>query len=324
VGDTLSVSSSSIGFPAFSCGWFVSGGTKTCPITDPGSGYTASTTYPGVALTGGSGTGAIATIVVNAYGEVASVTITNAGSHYVNGDVLSAAASALGGTAVTPFVYTVNSLNALTKAGGNINSANPLRISSNLPTPSPGGGEGPLYNSYVLEDSFGNYNPGAWTDYVQQEIGGLNQNATPWAMPINNVLQQAAFSFTGSIAPGTSSIKGSNLMPAPGWTVYDSASCLAPSGNTLQAISYAAGLIYISATSQTMTAGCSSDTLTITNGTITDTIPVTIPASTTPGYSVIANMVSPPSLTLGIELTDSKGCIPPNSWLSGYNLGSVS
>jgi len=59
-----------------------------------GSAYTNGT-YENIALTGGSGNGAIANIVVSG-GLVTSVTIINGGSQYVVGDVLSAATSTIG------------------------------------------------------------------------------------------------------------------------------------------------------------------------------------------------------------------------------------
>jgi hypothetical protein len=66
-------------------------GTKT-----PGSGYTNGT-YTGVSLTGGTGSGAVATIVV-AGNIVTTVTVTNFGNYYQVGDVLSATAASIGGT----------------------------------------------------------------------------------------------------------------------------------------------------------------------------------------------------------------------------------
>jgi hypothetical protein len=60
-----------------------------------GSGY-INGTYFGVPLTGGTGTGAAATVVVAA-GVVSLVTITDPGCQYVVGDVLSATAVSLGG-----------------------------------------------------------------------------------------------------------------------------------------------------------------------------------------------------------------------------------
>lgn len=62
----------------------------------PGTLYTAGT-YLGVALTGGSGTGATANITVAA-GAVTAVAIASPGTGYVAGDALSATAATLGGT----------------------------------------------------------------------------------------------------------------------------------------------------------------------------------------------------------------------------------
>lgn len=81
------------------------GGIQTLGAITPGTLYTAGT-YNNVPLTGGSGSGAMATITV-AGGAVTAVTITpqvglgtNAGpgSGYKVGDVLSAAAANIGGT----------------------------------------------------------------------------------------------------------------------------------------------------------------------------------------------------------------------------------
>jgi hypothetical protein len=62
----------------------------------PGAAYTNGT-YTAVPLTGGTGSGAIATIVV-AGNLVTTVTLTNGGNYYKVGDVLSAAAASIGGT----------------------------------------------------------------------------------------------------------------------------------------------------------------------------------------------------------------------------------
>lgn len=62
-----------------------------------GSGYVTGT-YNTVALTGGSGTGATATLVVNGSGAVSSVTLVSGGESYVVGDVLSTPNGNLGGS----------------------------------------------------------------------------------------------------------------------------------------------------------------------------------------------------------------------------------
>jgi len=61
-----------------------------------GSSYTNGT-YLNVSLTGGSGSGAVANIVVSG-GAVTSVTLTQGGTGYVAGNTLSAASSTIGGT----------------------------------------------------------------------------------------------------------------------------------------------------------------------------------------------------------------------------------
>lgn len=71
-------------------------GTGTGVPNVPGSGY-VNGTYSAVPLTGGSGSGALATISVSG-GAVTSVNVTNGGLRYALGDQLSAAASSLGGS----------------------------------------------------------------------------------------------------------------------------------------------------------------------------------------------------------------------------------
>ncbi len=69
---------------------------KTLGAITPGSGY-VNGSYINVTLTGGSGSGAKATIGVSG-GAVTTVTITARGAAYVVGDVLSATAASLGGS----------------------------------------------------------------------------------------------------------------------------------------------------------------------------------------------------------------------------------
>lgn len=79
-----------------------------------GTAYTNGT-YTGVPLTGGSGSGAVATIVVSG-GVVASVTLSAVGLNYLVGDTLSAAASSIGGTG-SGFSVPVSTLQSLSASG---------------------------------------------------------------------------------------------------------------------------------------------------------------------------------------------------------------
>jgi len=74
-----------------------------------GSGYTNGTYY-NVPLTGGTGTGAFASITV-ASGAVSAVAISTSGSQYLVGDVLSVSATYIGGAGTgfsVPVTYTTN------------------------------------------------------------------------------------------------------------------------------------------------------------------------------------------------------------------------
>lgn len=100
VGDVLTASAGSPGGL---------GGGLTGVSAIGGVGYTPGT-YTGVALSGGSGSLAVATIVVGASGAVTTVTPTTYGQDYVVGDQLTVAASLIGGTG-TGFAATVTSVN---------------------------------------------------------------------------------------------------------------------------------------------------------------------------------------------------------------------
>ena len=81
-------------------------------ITTVGSLYVPGV-YENVSLTGGSGSGATATIVVNSSGAVSSVTLNEGGQFYVVGNVLSASTTSLGG-AGSGFTATVNAVSNTT------------------------------------------------------------------------------------------------------------------------------------------------------------------------------------------------------------------
>jgi hypothetical protein len=89
----------------------------TVAITNAGSSYTNGT-YTSVALQGGSGTGALATVTV-AVNKIASVVITNAGSGYALTDTLTVLAASVGGTG-SGFVGTVSALTTFSPSSENL------------------------------------------------------------------------------------------------------------------------------------------------------------------------------------------------------------
>lgn len=90
----------------------VKGQISTISSTTLGSLYVPGT-YKQVPLTGGSGSGATATISVNSSGSVSSLTLNDGGQFYVVGDILSAATANLGG-AGSGFTATVTSISNAT------------------------------------------------------------------------------------------------------------------------------------------------------------------------------------------------------------------
>ena len=85
------------------------GAIGTLGTITPGTGYTNGT-YTGVALTGGTGTGAIATVVV-AGNVVTTVTITTAGTGYSPGDVLTGTVTGGTGWSVVVSGLVTNGIN---------------------------------------------------------------------------------------------------------------------------------------------------------------------------------------------------------------------
>lgn len=101
----------------------VQGAITTLGAITGGSGYTNGT-YFGVPLTGGSGSGATARIVISG-GAVTSVTLQNPGVFYAVGNTLSVAASSVGGTgsSFSIPVSTVANATGTTWLGDNFDSA---------------------------------------------------------------------------------------------------------------------------------------------------------------------------------------------------------
>ena len=105
VGDILSAAPADIGIAGTGFtvvvatllpnGTFSSGALASLGTVIPGLNYLPGS-YTGVPLTGGHGSGAQATIVVNGATNVSSVVLTNLGTGYAPGDMLSASAASLG------------------------------------------------------------------------------------------------------------------------------------------------------------------------------------------------------------------------------------
>jgi hypothetical protein len=108
---TLAVTASSDNLVGLDINNSFRGGIATGPtsaqITTSGSGYVSST-YTNVPLTGGTGTGALATIIVSG-GSVTTTTVSTSGTGYTAGDVLSASNTNLGGSG-SGFTTTVRTL----------------------------------------------------------------------------------------------------------------------------------------------------------------------------------------------------------------------
>lgn len=98
-------------------------------ITAAGSTYTNGS-YTLVPLTGGTGTGALATVVISG-AVISSVTITNGGAAYLVNDVLSANNSDIGGTG-SGFQYTVSSVSVSPAYGGTPSDDTVVELIANL------------------------------------------------------------------------------------------------------------------------------------------------------------------------------------------------
>jgi|MesohylFT_1024984.scaffolds.fasta_scaffold01560_2 flagellar hook-basal body protein len=96
VSPALTITNSGTGYLGKTPGLGMGLSLSTLTVSNAGTGYTAGT-YTNVPLVGGSGTGALATVVVGGGGGVGTVTITNSGRGYLDGETLTLPNTNIGG-----------------------------------------------------------------------------------------------------------------------------------------------------------------------------------------------------------------------------------
>jgi len=206
----------------------ISGGVVGITLTAGGTLYTNGT-YTSVALTGGTGTGAIATIVI-AGSTVTSVTITTAGSGYLVNDVLSAASASIGGTGsglsitITSNTYFSSSANNLWQfdigydsSGGNVNNliAHPGQNLNDIASTT---------NTRPLVGQFPNTTVAPVGVFTANGITTSGSATTTF--PATNVAMGAGVSVSGTGIPsGTTVVSASSVSTV--WTVVLSANATA-------------------------------------------------------------------------------------------------
>jgi hypothetical protein len=231
------------------------GGVVTVQIVNAGTSYTNGT-YTAVALTGGTGTSAQATIVV-AGNVISTVTITAAGTGYSVGDLLSASSASLGGTG-TGFSMLLTANTIFT------------------------GGSKTLWQFDIGYDSTG----GATNNLVAhpgQNLTAIDStvNTKPLygVFPGTSMSPVGIFTATGYLSGKTIAISGTNYLIGIGQTISGTG---IPSGTTVTASSVSTTAVflgYISGTTLTVTAVTAG--VLVVGQSITGASGVTVTAGTT-------------------------------------------
>lgn len=231
------------------------GGAVLAQVATGGTAYTSGT-YTGVALTGGTGVGALGTIVVDS-GRVTLITITTAGSGYSVGDILSASAASIGGTG--------SGFTALLTANTIFTGGNSALWQFDIGYDSTGGAT----NNLVAH-------PGQNLLAIDSTI---NTRPLYGAFPGSSLTPVGLFTATGYLNGSSISINGTNYQIGIGQTV--SGTGITP-GTTVTATNVSVGAVvlgYMAGTTLTVTAVTSG--VLVVGQTITGSSGVTVLPNTT-------------------------------------------
>jgi len=197
-----------------------SGSVQTVGAIAGGSGY-ASGSYANVPLTGGSGTGATANITVSG-DAVTAVTLVIKGQKYLVADILSASASAIGGTG-SGFSVPVSVVANVIPAGSwdvRCDGSNNIMVS-------PYGG-----NQIQMPD--GSASAPAYSDVNETNLGWYRNQPQDWRLAINgsDVLQVTG---AGAAIPGVMNLLAGALQVGgveyiPAGAIMEYGGVLAPTG----------------------------------------------------------------------------------------------
>lgn len=149
------------------------GRVTTVNITNPGTGYT---TAPAVTFSGGGGSGAAATAIINTAGNVVAVIMTNFGTGYTSAPSVSIAAPGAGTTATA-----TSAINEYSDAfDWPLFAAEKIAVRLSPAGAGAVGSKRPYFTGYVVRESVNLDAPvnGAWSfEFQAQGSGSPNRNA---------------------------------------------------------------------------------------------------------------------------------------------------